>query len=453
MNNIPNKLEDTGFMLRLFRLFSSPISPAYVQYTGSIVELTNQKILCLKSSLFKSVGYILSLPSVIYLLVFSILLFLTSCSQVTVKRQGNYYENILTGEKVEVVEEQADYSKLPESLHVAMLLPLEGKNMELGQYLLDAAQLAIHDLDSKHIRLIPISTGVDNVSLQKAVDKIVDEKIDIILGPVFAHEAAYIHKKLQVLNKQMPILTLSNDISLLNKKGLYLFGIMPDQQVRRIMQFAKKQGYNNIAAIVPRNHYGEIVKAVVNHPQEEVIASIIESYDPSQSLANSQEFNESILRLHKRNPDALLIADGGIAARNIIQQIHLLQQEHKPIQILAISNWDDVKLHKLPAAFGTWYANLPSKGIKSFENRFNENFGYKPARISVLAYEALIFIASLKKAHGSIRSSDFLNDVGFKGVTGVFRLNEDGYVDRGLVINEITSNGIREIESAPSSLD
>jgi ABC-type branched-subunit amino acid transport system substrate-binding protein len=381
------------------------------------------------------------------------MLFLTSCSQITVKREGNYYENILTGDKMEVVEEEVDYGKIPESLHVAMLLPLEGKHMELGQYLLDAAQLAIHDLNSKHIRLIPINTGTDSASLQKAVDKIIDEKIDIILGPVFAQEADYIHKKLQVLNRQIPILTLSNDISLLNKKGLYLFGIMPDQQVRRIMQFAKKQGYSSIAAILPRNHYGEIVKAVVNHPQEEVTASVIESYEPSQSMANSQEVNEAIMRLYKSNPDALLIADGGAAARNIAQQIRLLQQDHKPIQILATSNWDDIKLHKLPAAFGSWYANLPSKGIKSFEHRFDENFGYKPARISVLAYEALIFIASLKKAHGSIRNSDFLNDVGFRGITGVFRLNEDGYVDRGLVINEITSNGIREIESAPSTLD
>jgi|GEM_PF-4401359 hypothetical protein len=54
---IPNEPEYTNVMLSLFRLFSSPILPVYVQYTGKIIELSNKKILRLKASLFKSIGY------------------------------------------------------------------------------------------------------------------------------------------------------------------------------------------------------------------------------------------------------------------------------------------------------------------------------------------------------------------------------------------------------------
>lgn len=380
------------------------------------------------------------------------LLLLTACSDVMMQRRGDYYENIISGDKVGVAEEQLP--KSADGLHVAMLLPLDGESTELGQHLLDAAQLAIHDLGSNNVRLIPINTTGDNSSLQQAVDKIIADKIDIILGPVFAKEAGFIHTKLRAAGKEIPILTLSNDISLLNKKGMYLFGIMPDQQVRRIIQYSWQHGHKNIAALLPDNHYGNILEAVVSHPQEEVRTMLVAKYNPQNHTNAVQEINSSLLNIQNSAADALLIADGGVVARDILQQMQLIKAEDKHIQLLAISNWgDDAALRKLPMAKGAWFANLPMHSIAKFEHRFNENVGYKPVRISVLAYDALIFIASLKKTHGSIRSSDFLNDAGFRGVTGVFRLNADGYVDRGLSIYEITSNGVKEIESAPHSLD
>ena len=80
--------------------------------------------------------------------------------------------------------------------------------------------------------------------------------------------------------------------------------------------------------------------------------------------------------------------------------------------------------------------------------------GSNPPRLASLAYDATLLSARLA-AQGRRRdrfAEDAIADPnGYFGADGLFRLNADGTVERGLAILEIQPGGIQVIDPAPRS--
>ena len=147
---------------------------------------------------------------------------------------------------------------------VALLVPLSGPNAALGKAMQDAAVMAIFDKyegvpQSKQIRvveLLPKDTGDTADQAAIAAREAVDEGAQIILGPVFGNQVAAVSPVAR--SQTVPVITFSNNMSAL-APGVYLFGFIPDQQVRRVIEFALARGMNRIAGLAPSNPYGNTV--------------------------------------------------------------------------------------------------------------------------------------------------------------------------------------------------
>jgi hypothetical protein len=72
---------------------------------------------------------------------------------------------------------------------VAILLPLSGRDAQLGQQMLEAAELALFDAADERFTLLPVDTGGTPGGAVGAAEKAIGQGARLILGPLFGAEA------------------------------------------------------------------------------------------------------------------------------------------------------------------------------------------------------------------------------------------------------------------------
>jgi ABC-type branched-subunit amino acid transport system substrate-binding protein len=113
------------------------------------------------------------------------------------------------------------------------------------------------------------------------------------------------------------------------------------------------------------------------------------------------------------------------------------------VQILGTGLWaNDPALAQETGLTGGWYATTTPGKWQQFADRYQGVYGAVPDPRAGLVYDAITLVVALGKAQTPDFSQTALtNGNGFSGVTGVFRLNADGTVDRQLAIVEVVPGG------------
>ena len=99
-----------------------------------------------------------------------------------------------------------------ENFKIGVLLPLSGKYSYVGQSLLDTMTLVIEENKNLDVELIIKDTKANPLVTKKITHELIDEKVQIILGPFFSSTSGEI-AKIAKYNK-IPLISFSND----NKK-------------------------------------------------------------------------------------------------------------------------------------------------------------------------------------------------------------------------------------------
>ncbi len=134
---------------------------------------------------------------------------------------------------------------------VAILVPLTGANAERGQALLRAAQLALAAPGSP--ALDPRDTGGTPEGAAGAARAALAAGDAALLGPLTAGETAATAPIAQAAG--VPELAFTNDTTQA-RPGVWVLGITPGQQVRRLVAAARADGRTRIAAVLPNSPFG-----------------------------------------------------------------------------------------------------------------------------------------------------------------------------------------------------
>ena len=154
---------------------------------------------------------------------------------------------------------------------VGLLLPLSGRNQALGQAMMDAAQLALFDVQDPTIVLLPRDTEGPKGAAGAAQDA-VDSGAQILLGPIFAdaiRAAGPVAKQYRI-----PLVGFSTDRTVAGG-GVYILGFTPQQQVERIVKYSIDQGYKRLAALVPESAYGTMVTEALRNAASKYGGTIV----------------------------------------------------------------------------------------------------------------------------------------------------------------------------------
>ena len=139
----------------------------------------------------------------------------------------------------------------PERNRVAVLVPLSGPNGGVGQSIANAANLALADAGAERIRITVYDTAR---GAGPAANEALADGNRLFLGPLLAEdvqEIAPIARRADV-----PVIAFSNDVSVAGD-GVYIMGFNPTQSIDRLVSYARAQGVQRFAGLIPAGLYGQ----------------------------------------------------------------------------------------------------------------------------------------------------------------------------------------------------
>ena len=326
---------------------------------------------------------------------------------------------------------------------VAVLVPLTGPNAGVGKSISNAANLALLDTGGEAVRISVYDTGAGAAA---AAQRAITEGNRLFLGPLLAEDVraiAPIAKRAGV-----PVISFSNDVGVAGN-GVYVMGFTPGQSISRVVGYARSQGLQRFAGLIPDGVYGrrasqELIDAVEKAGGRMVA---MQTYDRSP-----QALRAAVTRLNGQSGfDAILIADSGRIAISAAPMIR--GSDSKDARILGTELWKTENSLSANAAIrGAWFASVPDAMFNQLRTRYRARYGVSPYRLGSLGYDAVLLTVRIAKdwkvgrpfPESELRSSD-----GFAGVDGAFRFGSDGVADRSLEVLQVGANGFTTVSPAP----
>ncbi len=342
---------------------------------------------------------------------------------------------------------------------VALLVPLSGANAELGQAILDAAQLALFETQGDRLVLVPRDTAGTADGAAKAARTVIADGAKLILGPLLAAEVEAV--KPIARDAHLNVIAFST-VTALAGGNTFLMGFLPRQEVVREVGHARERGFDRFAALAPSSPYGRLMADALRDYASASGATVarVEFYDPRaddtapavQRLLPGSAPSAGPYTTPAGAPpfDALFLPEGGARLKQIARQVKEASTGTKPPQLLGSGLWDVPDLGSEPALVGGWFAASPPELQRTFAQRFQGTYGRAPPRLASLGYDAAALAAMLAQGEGeSFSQQAILRPNGFTGVDGLFRFTPGGLVQRGLAVLEVEPGGDVVVSPAP----
>ena len=343
---------------------------------------------------------------------------------------------------------------------VALLVPLSGRGAQLGQAMLNAAQMSLFENFDSDTTLIIKDTGGTPQGAAEAASKALDEGAQLLVGPLFSgsvNAAAPVARA-----RGVPMIGFSNDRSVAGE-GVYVFGFTPGQQVSRIISFAEASGLRRIVTLVPDSAYGYAVASAL---EESVAGSRVsiakteyfatDGSDSMDVVRRIAALGKSLTSSDERPLDCVLIAAGGRQLRSLATLFPYFDLEMRDVRLLGTELWHYEAIIGEPALHGGWYAAPPPGTWANFQQKYVASFNSRPPYRAALAYDAISLAGKLIETNQingdrSVASGALFAIEEFIGIQGNFRFSSDGVAERGLAIYEVSVGGVEII--APPRLD
>lgn len=365
-----------------------------------------------------------------------------------------------------------------DAVKVGLLVPLSGDNAALGEDLLQAAQMALFDRGTERFAVLPRDTKATPAGAAEAARQLNALGVQLIIGPVFSAEVEAVKAARAPAAPGgaasgipgspgagsaagAPVLAFSNDTQRAGG-GVWMMGLSPDDQVRRVVSYARERGAQHFAVLAPRSPYGDTaIRAMrdvvqrfgVSPPREERYGAS----EPDMATAVRRLVPPGAGAPGLPGPafDALLIADGGARVRRLAALLSEAGLDSRRVRLLGTQLWDEPALAREPALQGAWFAGPLPQARADFESRFEALYQRRPVRLAALAYDAAALAAVLAQspATAGMEAGVLTNPGGFAGMEGIFRLRADGLVERGLAVMELAPEGVRVVDAPPAGFD
>ncbi|MBV7267091.1 penicillin-binding protein activator [Erythrobacter ani] len=328
---------------------------------------------------------------------------------------------------------------------VALLVPMSGNTADVGQSLANATTMALLDTNANNLRITTYDTsrGAAEVARQAIADG-----NKLILGPLLSENVPAVRAAASSAN--VPAIAFSNDVNAASSDVLVM-GHIPEQSIRRTVQYARERGSNSFAALVPEGDYGQRSFDALKNALNDYGGTLIGS-------ARYARGNTSIVSAAQRlrqagGYDTVLIADG---ARLAVQAAGELKSGGASgTRLLGTELWSgESVLTRSSAVDGALFSAVSDGRYRRFADSYESRFGARPYRIATLGYDAVLLtlrVARDWRVGNNFPKNELYDRGGFLGVDGAFRFGRDGVAQRMLEVREVRSDGVVAVDAAPST--
>ena len=386
-----------------------------------------------------------------------------------------------------IKEEPKEVKKI-KKLKVAVMLPLTGKDAEMGQSMLNSINISLfdNDVDGK-IELIIFDNKSSDSASKKAIQDIANQNIKLVIGPIFTNSVESISQI--AAQNNITIISFSNNSNLINQKGIFLAGFSLEQEIDRITSYLINNGKMNFSVITQNDQYGirvaETLRKMVEAKDGNFISSqfymnsqgdfakiaqkTVSSYIIAKNNGDHKAELNAISNVEARNAreleiiskykiytDIILITESSSKTPAIIKAIKDANRDGRNIQIIGTSHWHKDSIINNEIMDGALFTESGNDFYDKFVEKYSKIYHKNPSKIDSIAYDMAAFVIDLSdeiQSEKSINSAivNFNNKKGYKGVNGLFRFLPNGLIERNLAVMQIKNKGLNQTGKAPNS--
>ena len=359
-----------------------------------------------------------------------------------------------------------------EKIKIGLLIPMTGKNMELGELLIKSTKLALSDINTNEIEIYPRDTGSDpNKTLKSAVE-LKKMGVKIIIGPIF-------FKNLEFLNEVNEVIFLS----LTNKteglpKNVISSGVNSVSQLNTIKKFIETNKLKKTIFLTPDLEYKIEIKKAIKQSNIKIFKHYIYDTEPTKLTKQIEEITNykirkqnlideitrieksdlsedakerRIKRLKKRYTignvkfDSIIISDFDESLKSVITSLLYTDILPEDKSFIVFNQWFNESLLTEKTLQPLYYPSINKKNLEEFNKKFIETYDEIPNHLALLSYDlvGLIYYLSLKMDLSQTNDL-FKKENSFKGKIGTFDI-KDNKINHRLNLYEINNGLIKEI--------
>ena len=360
--------------------------------------------------------------------------------------------------------------KAEEKIKIGLLVPMTGSNKNLGQSIIKAVKLAVKDIDSNLIEIIPKDTATKPNQTLKSAFELKEMGVRIIIGPIFHESLTYLDEM-----KDLTFLSLTNK-TLDLPKNVISAGINSTSQLNTIKKFLKLNNIEKTIFLIPMEDYEFEIKKGIKDSKIKIFKNYVYDTEPTKltkqieeitkykirkqnlkdeiyRIKNSNEQNKErkIKKLEKRytlgglNFDAVVIADFDENLKSVSTSLLYTDVLPKNKYFITLNQWFDESLLNETNIQPIYYPSINKNNFENYKKKFFNEFNEYPTHLSLLSYDlvGLVYYLSLKTNLSELNKL-FKKKNSFKGKIGIFDI-KNNKINHRLNFYKIENNKIIKI--------
>jgi len=338
-----------------------------------------------------------------------------------------------------------------EKIKIGLLVPLTGKNSEIGQSIVKSTRLAINKIDNSLIEIIPRDTKSNpnkTLSSAKELEKL---GVKVIIGPVFSENLIYLNE----LN-DINFLSLTNK-STNETRNIINVGINATSQIKAIKKFLELNKVKKTIFLTPDVDYMYEIKKAISSSKIKITKNYIYNKNPTkltnqiEKITNykkrKQNLEDEIVRLEKSNQnnkerlieslkkkdtlgnvkfDAVIIADFDESLKSVTTSLLYTDVSPKEKYFITLNQWFDESLLKETSSQPLYFPSINKENYEDFSSEYFEKFNQYPNQLSFLSFDlvGLIYYLILQN-NSTVDQNIFIKKTLFKGKIGIFEIKDN----------------------------
>ena len=357
-----------------------------------------------------------------------------------------------------------------EKIKIGLIVPISGKNLELGNSIIKSVRLAINKIDDDRIEIIPKDTKSNPINALRVSKELYEQGVRIVIGPVFNESVKYLDDL-----KDMTFISLTNKIYG-NPKNVISAGVNAISQINTIKKFKQINSLERSIFLIPKTYYKKEIDLAINKTKIKLKDKFYYDSDPTlltaqiekltrysqrkknledeiERLENSLDKNKDkkIENLKKRdtlggiNFDSVIIADFDESLKSVATSLLYTDVSSKRISYLTLNQWFDESLLKETSLHPIYFPSINKENYDLFVNEYNDLYESKPNQISFLSYDLVGLVYYLIYKNGlKISDNIFYKKNKFKGKIGIFEIDKN-IITHQLNFYSIENNQFKKI--------
>ena len=342
-------------------------------------------------------------------------------------------------------------AKASEKLKIGILAPMTGPNKNLGQSIIKSIRLAVKDIDSNLIEVIPKDTSSSPEKTLESANELKEMGVRIVIGPIFYENLIYLDEI-----DDLTFLSLTNK-TLDLPKNVISAGVNSTSQLNTIKKFLKETNINRTIFLTPIQDYEFEIKKGIQNSKIKIFKNYDYSIKPTKlteqieeitnyrirkqnledeitRIKNSDDSNKEnkIKKLKQRytlgglNFDAVIIADFDKSLKSVTTSLLYTDVSPKKKYFITLNQWFDESLLNEINIQPIYYPSINKDNFENYKKKFFREFNEYPSHLSLLSYDLVGLIYYLSSKNDFLITSKLLKvKNSFKGMMGIFDIKNN----------------------------